>query len=194
MEYTESINELISQLTKLPSVGKRTAYRYAYALLNMPDEEVEKFASTILKVKKNIRYCSLCGNYSETDICHICATRDRSTVLVVSEPRDLVAIENAGNYGGVYHILFGNLSPRESIGPEDIRINELIKRLDGVNEVILATNPSAEGEVTAQYIARLIKPLGIKVSRIATGVPVGSHIEYADEDTLSRAINDRKPI
>jgi len=194
MDYIEPINELIEQLTKLPSVGKRTAYRYAYAILNMPDEEVEKFASTVLKVKKNIRYCALCGNYSETEICHICSTRDKSIIMVVSEPRDLVAIENSGNYEGVYHILFGNLSPRESIGPDDIRIRELLDRLDGVNEVILATNPSAEGEVTAQYIARLIKPFGIKVSRIATGVPVGSHIEYADEDTLSRAITDRKQI
>lgn len=194
MQYIDLISSLIAELTKLPSVGQRTAYRYAYALLNMSEGEVEKLANTIIDVKRKVRYCKLCGNYTDSEVCELCENRDKSTILVVSEPRDMVAIENSKNYNGVYHILMGVLSPRDNIGPEKLRIKELLMRLEGVKEIIIATNPSSEGEVTAIYLANLIRPLNIKVTRIATGIPIGSHIEYADEDTLSRALSDRKEI
>lgn len=191
MKYIEPLARLIAQLSKLPSVGEKTAARYAYAILNSPDEEVEELIDAIRNVKSEVHFCKICGNYTENEICDICATRDKSVICVVKEQRDIVALEKVKDFKGVYHVLGGVISPLEHVGPNDIRIKELLDRLDGVNEVILATNPDVEGEATAMYIARLIKPLGIKCTRIARGLPEGSLIEYADESTLSRALSSR---
>lgn len=191
MKYIEPLARLIAQLSKLPSVGEKTAARYAYAILNSPQEEVQELIDAINDVKQNVHFCSVCGNYTENEVCDICATRKASTICVVKEPKDIVALEKVKDFKGVYHVLGGVISPMEHVGPNDIRIKELLARLDGVEEVILATNPDVEGEATAMYIARLIKPLGIKVTRIARGLPEGSVIEYADESTLSRALSSR---
>ncbi len=191
MKYIEPLARLIGQLTKLPSVGEKTAARYAYAILNAPDEDAEELIAAIKDVKENVHFCSVCGNYTEDDVCEICKTREPKVICVVKEPRDIVALEKIKDFKGVYHVLGGVISPMEHVGPNDIRIKELLARLDGVEEVILATNPDVEGEATAMYIARLIKPLGIKVTRIARGLPEGSVIEYADESTLSRAMSSR---
>lgn len=191
MKYIEPLARLIAQLSKLPSVGEKTAARYAYAILNSPQEEVQELIYAINDVKQNVHFCSVCGNYTENEVCDICATRKASTICVVKEPKDIVALEKVKDFKGVYHVLGGVISPMEHVGPNDIRIKELLARLDGVEEVILATNPDVEGEATAMYIARLIKPLGIKVTRIARGLPEGSVIEYADESTLSRALSSR---
>ena len=189
MKYIEPLARLIAQLSKLPSVGEKTAARYAYAILNSPEEEVNELVDAIRDVKQNVHFCKICGNYTENEICDICATRKPSVICVVKEPKDIVALEKVKDFKGVYHVLGGVISPMEHIGPNDIRIKELLARLDGVEEVILATNPDVEGEATAMYIARLIKPMGIKVTRIARGLPEGSVIEYADESTLSRALS-----
>lgn len=191
MKYIEPLSRLIGQLTKLPSVGEKTAARYAYAILNAPDEDAEELIAAIKDVKENVHFCSVCGNYTEDDVCEICKTREPKVICVVKEPRDIVALEKIKDFKGVYHVLGGVISPMEHVGPNGIRIKELLARLDGVEEVILATNPDVEGEATAMYIARLIKPLGIKVTRIARGLPEGSVIEYADESTLSRAMSSR---
>lgn len=191
MKYIEPLARLIAQLSKLPSVGEKTAARYAYAILNSPEEEVNELVDAIRDVKQNVHFCKLCGNYTENEICDICQTRKPSVICVVKEPKDIVALEKVKDFKGVYHVLGGVISPMEHIGPNDIRIKELLARLDGVEEVILATNPDVEGEATAMYIARLIKPMGIKVTRIARGLPEGSVIEYADESTLSRALSSR---
>lgn len=191
MKYIEPLARLIAQLSKLPSVGEKTAARYAYAILNSPDEEVNELVDAIREVKQSVHFCKICGNYTENEICDICATRKPTTICVVKEPKDIVALEKVKDFKGVYHVLGGVISPMEHIGPNDIRIKELLSRLDGVEEVILATNPDVEGEATAMYIARLIKPMGIKVTRIARGLPEGSVIEYADESTLSRALSSR---
>lgn len=191
MKYIEPLARLIAQLSKLPSVGEKTAARYAYAILNSPKEEVNELVDAIREVKQNVHFCKICGNYTENEICDICATRKPSVICVVKEPKDIVALEKVKDFKGVYHVLGGVISPMEHIGPNDIRIKELLARLDGVEEVILATNPDVEGEATAMYIARLIKPMGIKVTRIARGLPEGSVIEYADESTLSRALSSR---
>lgn len=191
MNYIEPLARLIGQLTKLPSVGEKTAARYAYAILNAPDEDAEELIAAIKDVKENVHFCSVCGNYTEDDVCEICKTREPKVICVVKEPRDIVALEKIKDFKGVYHVLGGVISPMEHVGPNGIRIKELLARLDGVEEVILATNPDVEGEATAMYIARLIKPLGIKVTRIARGLPEGSVIEYADESTLSRAMSSR---
>lgn len=191
MKYIEPLARLIGQLTKLPSVGEKTAARYAYAILNAPQEDADELIAAIKDVKENVHFCSVCGNYTEDDVCEICRTRDAKVICVVKEPRDIVALEKIKDFNGVYHVLGGVISPMEHVGPNDIRIKELLARLDGVEEVILATNPDVEGEATAMYIARLIKPLGIKVTRIARGLPEGSVIEYADESTLSRAMSSR---
>lgn len=191
MKYIEPLARLIAQLSKLPSVGEKTAARYAYAILNSPEEEVNELVDAIRDVKQNVHFCKICGNYTENEICDICQTRKPSVICVVKEPKDIVALEKVKDFKGVYHVLGGVISPMEHIGPNDIRINELLARLDGVEEVILATNPDVEGEATAMYIARLIKPMGIKVTRIARGLPEGSVIEYADESTLSRALSSR---
>lgn len=191
MKYIEPLARLIAQLSKLPSVGEKTAARYAYAILNSPEEEVNELVDAISEVKQNVHFCKICGNYTENEICDICQTRKPSVICVVKEPKDIVALEKVKDFKGVYHVLGGVISPMEHIGPNDIRIKELLARLDGVEEVILATNPDVEGEATAMYIARLIKPMGIKVTRIARGLPEGSVIEYADESTLSRALSSR---
>lgn len=194
-EFIEPIGRLINQFTRLPGVGKKTAQRYAYKIINMSEEDARAFADSILECKKKVRYCSVCGNFTEDDICDICKKRDRSTICVVKEPKDVVAFEKLREYKGVYHVLHGVISPMDGIGPNDIRVKELLARLsDGVEEVIIATNPDVEGDATAMYIAKLIKPLGIKVTRLAHGIPIGGEIEYTDEVTLSRAFLERKQI
>lgn len=191
MRYIEPIAKLIAELGKLPSVGEKTAARYAYALMEAPEEDVNALVEAIKNVRENVHFCKICGNFTEYEICDICATRKPTTICVVKEPKDVTALEKVKGYEGVYHVLHGVISPLDRVGPDDIRIKELLARLDGVQEVILATNPDVEGEATAMYIARLIKPLGIKVTRIARGLPEGSVIEYADEGTLSRALSSR---
>lgn len=191
MRYIEPLARLIAELSKLPSVGEKTAARYAYAILNSPKEEVDELIDAIRDVKENVHFCSVCGNYTENEVCDICSSRSAKVICVVKEPKDIVALEKVKSFKGVYHVLGGVISPMERVGPNDIRIKELLARLDGVEEVILATNPDVEGEATAMYIARLIKPMGIKCSRIARGLPEGSVIEYADESTLSRALASR---
>lgn len=190
----QPLARLIAQFTKLPGVGAKTAQRYAYKIINMSDEEVREFADALTDSKQKIRYCKVCGTYTDREICDICASRDPSIICVVKEPKDVDAFEKIKDYKGVYHVLHGTLNPLAGIGADDIRIKELLQRLDGVEEVIMATNPDVEGEATAVYIARLIKPMGIKVTRLASGISMGSDIEYADEVTLSRALADRKPI
>ena len=191
MRYIEPIAKLIAELGKLPSVGEKTAARYAYALMEAPSEDVDALVNAIKDVREKVHFCKVCGNFTENEVCDICAPRKPTTICVVKEPRDITALEKVKGYDGVYHVLHGVISPLDRVGPENIRIKELLARLDGVQEVILATNPDVEGEATAMYIARLIKPLGIKVTRIARGLPEGSVIEYADEGTLSRALSSR---
>ncbi|MBO7155793.1 MAG: recombination protein RecR [Clostridia bacterium] len=190
----EALTKLIAQLRKLPAVGLKTATRYAYALIDMDEDEARDFIEAIEEAKSTIRFCSECGNYTDREVCARCETADKSVICVVQEPRDVTAFEKLGTYNGLYHVLHGALDFQKGIGAEQIRIRELITRLDGVKEVIIATNPDVSGEMTATYIAQLLKPLGIKVTRLAHGIPMGSEIEYADEMTLSRALNDRKEI
>ena len=194
MNDIESLNNLVAQFTKLPGVGKKTAQRYAYSVINMSNEDAKFFADSIMEVKEKVHYCSVCGNYTDGDVCDICKTRDNSVICVVRDPKDIDAFEKIKDYKGVYHVLHGTLSPLSGVGPNDIKIKELIARLSNVKEVIMALNPDVEGEATSMYIARLIKPMGIKVTRIASGVSMGSDIEYTDEVTLSRALQDRKDI
>ena len=190
----EALTKLIAQLRKLPAVGLKTATRYAYAIIDMDEEEVKDFLEAIEEAKSTIHFCSECGNYTDREICARCETADKSVICVVQEPRDVQAFEKLGTYNGLYHVLHGALDFQKGIGAEQIRIRELITRLDGVKEVIIATNPDVSGEMTATYIAQLLKPLGVKVTRLAHGIPMGSEIEYADEMTLSRALNDRKEL
>ena len=192
MAYFQPLARLVAQFSKLPGVGAKTAQRYAYKIINMSEDEVQDFAQALVETKKSIHYCSVCGNYTDADVCDICATRDKSVICVVKEPKDVIAFEKIKDYSGVYHVLQGTLNPMQGIGVDDIRVKELMGRLVGVKEVIMATNPDIEGEATATYIARLIKPMGIKVTRLASGISMGSDIEYADEVSLSRAIADRK--
>ncbi len=194
--FIEPIGRLINQFTKLPGVGTKTAQRYAYKVVNMSEEEAKEFAESIIRAKAEVRYCSVCGNFTDKEVCDICSTRDSSVICVVKEPKDVLAMEKAHEFKGVYHVLHGTISPMEGITPNDIKIKELLARIaeGGVSEIIMATNPDVEGEATAMYISSLIKPLGIKVSRLAHGIPIGSELEYADEITLSRAILDRKEI
>ena len=194
--YIEPIARLINRFSSLPGVGAKTAQRYAYKVISMSEEEVEEFAAALLDAKRKVRYCAECGNFTDEDVCDICKTRSKETICVVKEPKDVLALEKADGFDGVYHVLHGTINPIEGIGPNDIRIRELLDRLgDGVTkEVILATNPDVEGEATAMYIARLIKPLGVKVTRIAHGVAVGQDIEYADVGSLSRALTDRREV
>ena len=194
MQYIEPIQKIIAEFTKLPGVGLKTATRYAYSIINMTPDDAINFANTIMDVKENVHFCSICGNYTDKDVCEICSSRDKSIICVVKEPKDVIAFEKLKDFKGVYHILNGTLNPLMGIGVNDIRIKELLARLDGVTEVIMATNTDVEGEATAMYIARLIKPLGIKVTRLAHGIPIGSDIEYADETTLSRALIDRREM
>ncbi|MFR1566224.1 MAG: recombination mediator RecR [Christensenellales bacterium] len=194
MRQPESIQKLINSFSSLPGVGQKTAQRYAYAVIAMEKEDAERFASAIAEVKDRIKFCRQCGNFTEDDVCDICRTRDHSVICVVSEPKDILSLERVAGRTFVYHVLGGTLNPLDGKGPDDLRIKELLARLDGVSEVIMATNPDVEGEATAIYIARLLKPLGIKVTRIAQGISMGSEIEYADEVTLSRALESRREI
>ena len=191
MAYYQPLSRLVAQFSKLPGVGAKTAQRYAYKIINMSEEEVEEFAKALIETKKSIHYCKICGNYTDEDICDICKTRDNSVICVVKEPKDIVAFEKIKDYNGVYHVLQGTLNPMQGIGVDDIRIKELMSRLVGVKEVIMATNPDINGEATATYIARLIKPMGIKVTRLASGISMGSDIEYTDEVSLAWALADR---
>ena len=194
--FIEPIGRLINEFTKLPGVGKKTAQRYAYKIINMSAEEAAGFAAAITDCKRKVRYCSVCGNFTENDVCDICRSRDKSLICVVKEPKDVIALEKLHEYKGVYHVLHGVISPMEGVGPNDIRIKELLARVNegGVKEVIMATNPDVEGEATAMYIARLLKPLGIDVTRLAHGIPIGGELEYTDDVTLSRALSERKYI
>lgn len=195
--YSGPINELIEELGRLPGIGPKTAQRLAFHIINIPDERAKALSEAILNAKNNIHECKICHTLTDREICPICSdeTRDHKLIMVVENSRDLAAYEKTGKYDGVYHVLHGAISPMLGIGPEDIRLKELIKRLESpVDEVIIATNSSLEGETTAMYISRLIKPTGIKVSRIASGVPVGGDIEYIDEVTLLRALDGRTPL
>ena len=188
------MERLVYFFSLLPGVGRKTAERYAYKVLDMELEDVELFAKSLVDAKKNIKFCTKCGNFTENDICDICKNRKSDVICVVKEPKDIVAIEKSKNANYLYHVLHGTISPMENRGPNDIRIKELMSRLDGISEVILATNPDVEGEVTANYIAKLIKPFGIKVTRLATGIQMGSDLQYADEVTLTKALEDRKQM
>ena len=194
--YIEPIGRLINEFSKLPGVGKKTAQRYAYRIIDMPEEEARAFADAILSAKRKVHYCKICGNFTENDVCDICKERDGRVICVVKEPKDVIALEKLHEYRGVYHVLHGVINPMEGVGPNDIRIRELLARVgEGkVEEVILATNPDVEGDATALYIAKLIKPLGVRVTRLSRGIPVGSEIEYTDDVTLSRAFNERKEL
>ena len=194
MSNIDSMERLIYSFSKLPGVGRKTAERYAYRILDLSEEDVEVFSQSLLDAKKNIKFCSECGNFTEEEICSICSKRQSDVVCVVKEPKDIVAIEKAKNSNYIYHVLHGTISPLENRGPNDIRIKELIARVDKFKEVIIATNPDVEGEVTANYIAKLLKPLGVKVTRLATGIQMGSDLQYADEVTLTKALEDRKEI
>lgn len=195
--YSKQISKLIEELSGLPGIGSKSAQRLAFHILNMPLDRVEGLSHAIIEAKKNVRYCSQCYTLTDAEICPICNNpkRDNKTIMVLENTRDLVAYEKTGKFEGVYHVLHGAISPMLGIGPNDIKLKELMQRLQGdVDEVIIATNSSLEGETTAMYISKLIKPTGIKVSRIASGVPVGGDLEYIDEVTLLRALEGRIEI
>lgn len=196
--YAKPLSKLIGELGKLPGVGGKTAQRLAFHILEMEDGEAEALASAICDAKKTLKYCSVCGNLTDRDPCDICGDekRDHSIICVVETAKDIFAIERMGEYSGLYHVLHGAICPMNGIGPEDIRLKELIERLhdEQIKEIIMATNPTIEGEATAMYAARLIKPSGIKVSRIAHGIPVGGDLEYADEITLLKSIEGRREL
>ncbi len=193
--YVSPLQNLIDEFRKLPGIGNKTAQRLAYHVLNLPKEKALRFAEAICEAKEKITYCKVCQNFSDTDLCSVCANpaRDKSVICVVENPRDVIQMEKTNEFKGTYHILHGAISPMDNIGPEDIRIKELVTRISGgeVREVIMATNRNLEGETTAMYISKLLKPFGIKVTRIAHGVPVGGELEYADEVTLARALQGR---
>lgn len=192
--YSGHINKLIEELAALPGIGNKSAQRLAFHLINMPKVKVERLANTLIEAKENVRYCSRCYTLTDKEICPICAngSRNQRVIMVVENTRDLAAYEKTGKYEGVYHVLHGAISPMLGIGPNDIRLKELMLRLqDEIDEVIIATNSSLEGETTAMYISKLIKPTGVKVTRIASGVPVGGDLEYIDEVTLLRALEGR---
>ncbi len=193
--FIEPIGRLINEFSKLPGVGKKTAQRYAYKIIGMTDVEAKEFAEAVLNCKSRVKYCKVCGNFSEDETCPICKKRAATSICVVKEPKDVIAMEKLHEFNGVYHVLHGVISPMDGVGPNDIRIKELLARIDGnVAEVIMATNPDVEGEATAMYIAKLLKPLGVNVTRLAHGIPVGGELEYTDEVTLSRAFTERKTI
>ena len=196
--YSPSIEKLIEAFEKLPSIGHKTAARLAFHMLNSSEEEINNFVNAITNAKKNLKYCSKCFNISDTDPCIICSNpkRDESIICVVEDVRDVIAMERTHEFNGVYHVLHGSISPMNGVGPDDIKVKELLARLtDGkVKEIILATNPRVEGEATAMYLSKLIKPLGIKVTRIARGIPVGGDLEYTDEITLMQALEGRREL
>jgi recombination protein RecR len=195
--YPMSVTKLTEEFSKLPGIGTKTAQRLTFHVLSMNMNDVEKFSSAIIEAKKNIKYCSVCGNMTDNDPCLICrdTNRDKQYICVVQEPRDVIAMERTREFNGLYHVLRGAISPLEGIGPDEIRIKELLTRInESIKEVILATNPNVEGEATAMYISRVLKPLGIKVTRLAHGIPVGGDLEYADEVTLSKALEGRREL
>jgi recombination protein RecR len=196
--YAGPVQELIDQLGRLPGVGPKSAQRIAFYLLKLPKEDAERLAEAIVEVKAKISFCRRCWNVSEGEFCEMCRDerRDRTIVCVVEEPRDIVAVEKTQEFHGLYHVLQGAISPIEGIGPEQLRVKELLARVDteGIKEIILCTNPNLEGEATAMYLARLLKPLGLTVTRIASGLPVGGDLEYADELTLGRALEGRREV
>lgn len=194
--FIEPIGRLINEFSKLPGVGKKTAQRYAYKVVDMSESDARAFADAILGVKRRVKYCKICGNFTEDEVCGVCKTRDKSIVCVVKEPRDVAAIEKLHEFKGVYHVLHGVIDPMEGVGPNDIRVKELLARIGegGVKEVIVATNPDVSGDATALYLARLINPLGVTVSRLSRGIPIGSEIEYTDDVTLQRAFVERNKI
>jgi len=198
LHYPEPIAKLIEAFSRLPGIGPKTATRLAFHVLRMKEEDALDFAKALVGVKRNLTYCSTCCNVTDVDPCRICSdkSRDASVICVVQEPRDVVAMERTKEYFGQYHVLHGAISPMDGVGPDDIRIAELMRRLgdERVQELILATNPNIEGEATAMYISRLVKPLGIRVTRIAHGLPVGGDLEYADEVTLSKALEGRREL
>ena len=192
------LTELINQFSRLPGIGKKTAQRLAYSILEQPPERAKAFADALVNAREKIHFCSVCQSLTDLEVCQICSdvARDKSVICVVEDPRDVMAFERTREYRGVYHVLHGVISPLDNIGPDKLRIKELMARLgDGsVNEIIMATNPTVEGEATASYISRLVKPMGIKVTRLAYGIPVGGDLEYADEYTLARALEGRNEI
>lgn len=195
--YSKQITNLIAELSALPGIGAKSAQRLAFHILNMPEEEVDKLSAVMVDARHNVHYCKHCFSLTDDEVCPICnnPTRDHKVIMVVEDTRDLAAYEKTGKYEGVYHVLHGAISPMQGIGPADIKLKELIQRLqEDVNEVIIATNSSLEGETTAMYISKLIKPTGIRVSRIASGVPVGGDLEYIDEVTLLRALEGRTEL
>ena len=201
MRYTvAALEKLVNQFERLPSIGHKTAQRLAFHVLGMSDEQVKEFTDTITAAHENIHQCAVCCNLTEEEMCPICqsSTRDRSTICVVEDPRDVAVFEKTGDYDGLYHVLHGAISPMNDVGPDAIRIKELLARLSGqdkeVKEIIMATNPTVEGEATAMYISKLLKPLGYKVTRLAYGIPVGADLEYADEVTVSRALEGRNEL
>ncbi|NDI34798.1 recombination mediator RecR [Chengkuizengella sediminis] len=198
MHYPEPVSKLIDSFTRLPGIGTKTAARLAFHVIRMKEEDVVEFAKALVNVKRNLHYCSVCCNITDVDPCRICSdkSRDSSVICVIQEPKDLVAMERTKEFQGYYHVLHGAISPMEGIGPDEIRVAELLTRLsdERVKELILATNPNIEGEATAMYLSRLVKPFGIKMTRIAHGLPVGGDLEYADEVTLSKALEGRREL
>ena len=196
--YTESIEKLIERLNKLPGIGRRSAERIVDYILKTPAEEIRLLSEAISRVKENVRLCSVCNNLSEADLCAICrdSRRERYLLCIVENPTDVTALEKAGNFHGLYHVLLGAISPLEGKGPADLKINGLINRIkkDNIKEVIIATDADTEGEITALYLTKLIKPLGVKLTRIGLGIPMGSNLEYADSTTLSKALESRREI
>lgn len=195
--YPVAIEKLIEEFAKLPGIGKKTAQRLTLHVLNLPKDEVEEFSNALVKARGTIKYCSVCGNFTDSDPCAICGnpSRDKTQICVVEQPKDIMTMEKVKDYNGVYHVLHGNISPMQGRGPQDIRLRELVSRMNGnIKEVIVATNPNIEGEATAMYISKILKPLDVKVTRIAAGIPVGGDLEYADEVTLSKALEGRKEI
>ena len=195
--YPVAIEKLIEEFAKLPGIGKKTAQRLTLYVLNLPKDEVEEFSNALVKARGTIKYCSVCGNFTDSDPCAICGnpSRDKTQICVVEQPKDIMTMEKVKDYNGVYHVLHGNISPMQGRGPQDIRLRELVSRMNGnIKEVIVATNPNIEGEATAMYISKILKPLDVKVTRIAARIPVGGDLEYADEVTLSKALEGRKEI
>ncbi len=192
------LNELINQFSKLPGIGKKTAQRLAYSVLEQPEDFARQFAEALVNAKQKIHFCSKCFSFTDEDVCTICKSekRDKTTICVVAEPKDVLAFERTEEYSGLYHVLHGVISPLDGMSPDRLKIKELMARLGSgeVKEIIMATNPTVEGEATASYISRLVKPMGIKVTRLAYGIPVGGDLEYADEYTLSRALEGRNEI
>lgn len=193
-----SLNELINQFSRLPGIGKKTAQRLAFSILEQPPERAKQFAEALINAREKIHFCKVCQSLTDLDVCSICANeqRDKSVICVVEDPKDVMAFERTREFSGVYHVLHGVISPLDNVGPDDLKIKELMARLASgeVKEIIMATNPTVDGEATASYISRLVKPMGVKVTRLAYGVPVGADLEYADEYTLARALEGRNEI